>query len=84
VLGLKAGAIEAGMRADLVVVDTNHVSLAARTGTQLLDSYVFAAGRSAVRDVMVGGRWVVEGGRHAGEGIAALEYRQAVGRMMQM
>ena len=83
VLGLKAGSLEAGMRADLVVVDTTHVSLAARSGAQLLDSYVFAAGRSAVRDVMVGGRWVVEGGRHAGEDKAMIEYRKAVGRMMQ-
>jgi formimidoylglutamate deiminase len=83
VLGLKAGAIEVGMRADLVVIDTNHVSLAARSGAQLLDSYVFAGGRSAVRDVMVGGRWVVEGGRHAGEDKAVIEYRKAVGRMMQ-
>lgn len=82
VLGLKAGAIEVGMRADLVVVDTSHVSLAARAGTQLLDSYVFAAGRSAVRDVMVGGRWVVEGGRHEGDDTARDAYVGAVKRML--
>jgi formimidoylglutamate deiminase len=70
------------MRADLVVVDTNHVSLAARSGAQLLDSYVFAAGRSAVRDVMVGGRWVVEGGRHAGDEAARDAYVGAVKRML--
>jgi formimidoylglutamate deiminase len=83
VLGLNAGALEAGMRADLVVIDTNHVSLAARSGAQLLDSYVFAAGRSAVRDVMVGGRWVVEGGRHAADETARGAYVDAVKRMLQ-
>ena len=83
VLGLKAGALEAGTRADLVVVDTSHVSLAARSGAQLLDSYVFAAGCSAVRDVMVGGRWVVESGRHAADETARSAYVDAVRRMLQ-
>ena len=65
------------------MIDTAHVSLAARSGAQLLDSYVFAAGRSAVRDVMVGGRWVVEDGRHAGEEAAQGAYVDAVRRMLQ-
>ncbi len=37
--------------------------LAGRTPATMLDSYIFAAGAAAVRDVMVGGSWVIEGAR---------------------
>lgn len=78
-LGLNAGEIAVGKRADLVVVDTDHVSLAGRDGAQALDSYVFVAGKSAVRDVMVGGTWVVRSGQHGAEELVADRYRTAVG-----
>ncbi|MBI1213253.1 MAG: formimidoylglutamate deiminase [Alphaproteobacteria bacterium] len=81
-LGLGAGAIVAGARADLVVIDTDHISLAGREDTALLDSYIFVAGKSAVRDVMVGGTWVVGDGRHALELEAAAAYRAAVTRIL--
>lgn len=74
VLGLNAGEIAVGKRADLVVVDTDHVSLAGRDGVQALDSYVFVAGRRAVRDVIVAGRRVVEGGGHRHDTDAAACY----------
>jgi formimidoylglutamate deiminase len=82
-LGLGAGEIVAGARADLVVIDTDHISLAGRADAALLDSYVFVAGRSAVRDVMVGGAWVVGDGRHALENEAAEGYRAAVTRILR-
>ncbi len=81
-LGLGAGAIAPGARADLVVVDTDHISLAGRDGEQALDSYVFVAGKSAVRDVMVGGAWVVKDRHHAGEDTAMRDYRATVTRML--
>ena len=38
----------------------------------MLDHLIFAGARAAIRDVMVGGRWVVRGGMHeAEEAIAA-------------
>ena len=77
-LGLNAGTIEVGRRADLAVVDAGHVSLAGREGVQVLDTYVFVAGKEAVRDVMVGGAWVVNNRRHAGEDTATANYRRAV------
>ncbi len=76
-LGLNAGEIAAGKRADLAVIDTQHVSLAGREGAQALDSYVFVAGKSAVRDVMAGGRWVVRDRHHALEADAERAYRAA-------
>jgi formimidoylglutamate deiminase len=47
-------------------------------GCMTLDAYVFSAGRSAVRDVMVGGVWVVQDRRHPGEEAAMCAYQRAV------
>jgi formimidoylglutamate deiminase len=66
-LGINAGEIAVGKRADLVVIDTDHVSLAGRKTEQALDSYVFVAGKSAVRDVMAEGRWVIQARHHTGD-----------------
>jgi formimidoylglutamate deiminase len=82
VLGLNAGEITVGKRADLIVVDTDHVSLAGRDGAQALDSYVFVAGKCAVRDVMVAGAWAVKGRHHAGEDTAANGYRDAIRKIL--
>ncbi len=83
-LGLGAGAIAPGARADLVVIDTDHISLASRDGEQALDSYVFVAGKGAVRDVMVGGEWAVKNGHHWQEDAAAKDYRAAVTRILSV
>ena len=82
VLGLEGGEIAPGRRADLVVIDRDHVSLAGRNAAEALGSYLFVAGRNAVRDVMVSGRWVVTGGAHAGYAAAERAYRDAIGRML--
>jgi formimidoylglutamate deiminase len=81
-LGLSGGEIAPGRRADLVVIDLGHVSLAGRNAAEALGSHVFVAGRNAVRDVMVSGRWVVTGGAHAGYADAERAYRDAIRRMM--
>lgn len=83
VLGLNAGEIAVGKRADLVAVDTEHVSLVGRDGAQALDSYVFVAGKSAVRDVMVAGRWVVSNRHHPVEDVADRAYRDASLRILR-
>ncbi len=82
VLGLDAGEIAVGKRADLLVIDTEHVSLAGRDGAQALASYVFVTGRRAVRDVMVAGAWLVRDRHHAREDGAMTEYRGTVQRIL--
>ena len=82
VLGIEAGEIAVGKRADLVVVDTEHVSLAGRDGAQALASYVFVTGRRAVRDVMVAGAWLVKDRHHPGEESAMAGYRACVQTML--
>lgn len=63
-VGRNSGAIIPGQRADLVALDTEHPSLVGRSGRNVLDAWVFAGNSTPVRDVMVGGAWVVRDGRH--------------------
>ena len=77
-LGRDAGILAPGRRADLVVVDDGHPLLAGRDGDTLLDTLVFAGNVPLVRDVMVGGRWVVREGHHPEEERAALAFRDAL------
>jgi formimidoylglutamate deiminase len=58
------GALAAGARADIVLLDSDHPDLAARPGDSWLDAWIFVAGRGALKSVLVGGESVVEVGRH--------------------
>jgi formimidoylglutamate deiminase len=64
--GVRAGALEAGYRADLIVLDDRTAPLAGAPPGELVDRYVFAADRAAPRHVMVGGRWRVRDGNLTG------------------
>ncbi len=66
-IGQPVGAIEVGRRADWLVLDAAHPSLAGAAVDAALDHLLFAGADAAIRDVMVGGRWVIKGGRHAQE-----------------
>ncbi|MBI3714656.1 MAG: formimidoylglutamate deiminase [Betaproteobacteria bacterium] len=81
-LGQPIGAIEAGKLADLVVLDTDEASLCERRDDALLDAAVFGPVRQPVRDVMVGGHWVVRQGCHAEEERVARAYREVMRRLL--
>jgi formimidoylglutamate deiminase len=66
-IGQPAGTIEVGRRADWLVLDGAHPSMAGSVPDNALDHLVFAGGSAAIRDVMVAGRWVVRDRRHAAE-----------------
>ena len=80
-LGRPVGALAAGRRADFVILDPEHPTLAGRDEDLLLDAYVFSGNASPLRDVMVGGRWVVRDGRHGDEEQIARAYREPVTRL---
>ncbi len=63
-LGVPAGELTAGSSADFFTVDLDDVSIAGNSGNDLLPLAVFSLSRSAIRDVMVNGRWVVRDQRH--------------------
>jgi formimidoylglutamate deiminase len=66
-IGQPAGVIAVGRRADWLVLDTQHPSMAGAPPENALDHLVFAGGHAAIRDVMVAGRWVVKERHHAAE-----------------
>ena len=80
-LGWEGGRMEIGKRADVVVLETGHPALVGREGAAVLDSWVFSGSDNPVRDVMVGGEWVVSGGRHEREEVVAEVFAEAVGGM---
>ncbi|MDJ1159074.1 formimidoylglutamate deiminase [Chelatococcus sp. SYSU_G07232] len=80
-LGRRIGALAAGHRADLVVLDHAHVDLASVDGDRWLDSYIFVAGRGVVDRVLVGGEEVVTRGRHRFRDSIAARYARTVERL---
>ena len=63
-LGRPVGPVAPGARADWVVLDPEHPSLVGKPLERVLDAWVFCNHGNPVDSVMVGGRWVVQGGRH--------------------
>ncbi len=81
-LGRPIGALEVGKRADLLVLDPAHPEVQSLPPKRLLDALVFAGNRNPVRDVMVGGAWVVTEGRHKGEEVVQAGYGAAVKQLL--
>jgi formimidoylglutamate deiminase len=81
-LGRPIGRLAPGYRADLVVIDTEKPTLIGKAGDVLLDAIVFAGNENPVRDVMVGGRWVVTEGHHVAEHMVLARYRAALEQLM--
>jgi len=77
-VGRAAGAIVAGARADLLVLDADDPALACQSPQDVLDAAIFGPARAPVRDVLVGGRFVVRDGLHAQEATAFARYRDAL------
>ena len=77
-LGHNAVRLEPGARADLVVLDPAHPALYGRRGDTVLDSWIFAAATSPVRDVIAGGRHVVRRGRHIDRERIEARYRRCI------
>ena len=61
----EGGRIEEGALADLTVVGLDSVRLSGTPVRNALESVVFAGAAPDVRDVMVGGEWIVRDGLHA-------------------
>ncbi|WP_374441212.1 formimidoylglutamate deiminase [Stella sp.] len=62
--GRAVGRLAPGHRADIVMLDPEHPALVGRQGDHWLDGWLFAADGRAIDRVWIGGRAVVERGRH--------------------
>jgi len=77
-LGRKIGKIEIGHRADFLVLDQDLPFMTGKVRDHILDAAIFASNENPVKDVMVGGRWVVRSGHHKREEHILARYRQVV------
>jgi formiminoglutamate deiminase len=81
-LGAPGGGLAAGAPADILSLDRAHPALLGRHGDRILDGWVFAAHGSPVNCVWVGGRKVVENGRHQGREAIVARYRRSLARLL--
>jgi len=82
--GRRVGALESGKRADLLVLDGSHPNLDGVADAEILGRLVFCGNDNLVRDVLCGGRWVVQGGRHMAQDTLAQRYRQAIRQLREV
>lgn len=82
--GRAIGALAVGKRADIVVLDDTHPDLCGVTGDRWLDALTFVAGKAAISDVYVGGKRVVEAGRHVTRSAITERYRRVVKRLASL
>jgi formimidoylglutamate deiminase len=80
-LGQPVGGIAVGRRADWLVLDAAHPSMAGAAADAALDRLLFAGADKAIRDVMVGGRWVVKDRRHAADNRLRTDFPAAMKRL---
>ncbi|MDQ4136120.1 MAG: formimidoylglutamate deiminase, partial [Pseudomonadota bacterium] len=80
-MGRRIGALAPGHRADIVVLDRDLPEMEAVAGDRWLDLYLFVHGRQAVREVYVGGRKLVENGRHIDRDATVAAFAHVVARL---
>jgi formimidoylglutamate deiminase len=82
--GRAVGALEAGARADWLVLDPEHPHLAQHGSATWLSSVVFCEqGETPILDVYVGGTRIVEGRRHRDEARLYADYRAALAHLLE-
>jgi formimidoylglutamate deiminase len=64
-LGFDGGSLDPGSPADFFTVDLDDPSIAGSTTENLLANLVFSLSRTAIKDIVVGGKRIVADGRHA-------------------
>jgi formimidoylglutamate deiminase len=81
--GRRVGQLAPGMRADLVVLDSEHPNLDGVAPEDVMGCFIFAGNDNLVRHVLSGGRWVVKDGRHVGQDAIARRYKQAIAELRE-
>jgi formimidoylglutamate deiminase len=74
-IGFHGGSLESGAPADFFTVDLNDSSIAGASEEDLLSNIVFSLSRTAVKDVVVHGKRIVEDGHHPKESDVVEEFR---------
>ena len=75
-LAVSSGELKPGAFADFFTVDLNDVSIAGNSAEDLLPMLVFSLNRSAIRDVVVNGRFIVRDQQHLLQEEIVSRYRE--------
>jgi formimidoylglutamate deiminase len=75
------GALVAGRRADLVMLDPDSLTLLGHSPRTVLDAWLLGGTENPVRDVMVAGQWVIRDRYHRDEEGIRASYLQAMARL---
>lgn len=75
-IGFNGGNLEPGSPADFFTVDLDDPSIAGSSPDNLLANIVFSLSRTAIRDVVIGGKRIVEDGRHRDQEDILTAFRQ--------
>ncbi len=81
-MGTRAG-IEVGAPADMFSLSTDNEIFAARTGDQLLDTFIFVGGDRCIDSVWRAGRRVVREGRHVERARIEPRYRATLQKLLR-
>jgi formimidoylglutamate deiminase len=81
-LGCEAGKLAEGRLGDFFTVDLDDPSIAGSSPEELLAAIVFGLSRTAIRDVAVGGRLIVQNGRHPDQEEIVRQYRELIAASM--
>ncbi|ALP62620.1 MULTISPECIES: formimidoylglutamate deiminase [Paraburkholderia] len=82
--GRAAGALRTGARADFMVLDADHASIAEHANDAWLSGVVFCEhGETPIRDVYAGGAKVVDNRKHRDEERAYAQYRAALAELLK-
>ncbi len=79
--GRPVGALAVGRRADLLVLDDLHPNLEGVPPADVLGTVLFSGNDNLVRDVMVGGVWVVRDRQHVAAEAITRRYKQTIAEL---
>jgi formimidoylglutamate deiminase len=81
--GRPVGALAPGHRADIVVLDDAHPNMFGLALDEVLGSFVFSGNDNLVKDVMVGGQWVVRNQQHVAQQAIAARFKQTLAELRE-
>jgi formimidoylglutamate deiminase len=81
--GRPVGALAPGRRADVIVLDDGHPNMFGLALDEVLGSFVFSGNDNLVKDVMVGGRWVVRNQQHVAQQAIAARFKQTLAELRE-
>ena len=81
--GRPVGALAPGRRADVIVLDDDHPNLYGLALDEVLGSFIFSGNDNLVKDVMVGGQWVVRNQQHVAQQAIAARFKQTMAELRE-